>query len=235
MQFHVHIPCPPTQEQDPGSAGGGFAGLTYSLQLNSPQVQLQLQPQGALANQAAAERGTASAGNAAQDGPRRRSKWTPDSLAERRKERSKIRRLARNSADDWMRAAEGKFFSVSYLLVAGAGGLTAAAALQAIWQACERAYYERGEAWVFRTEQEWLDATGLIAEEWLDGRHALREQGFVKERRRFDLDAGEIITELAFDAEQWARRLAELRQEAQDHFRNELESQAGLLQSHFAD
>jgi hypothetical protein len=40
--------------------------------------------------------------------------------------------------------------------------------------------------------------TGLSEEDWVAARSHLRELGLIQERRRFDLDKGEIVTEYAF-------------------------------------
>lgn len=160
--------------------------------------------------------------------PRSR-KWTEEALAERRRLRRQIKQQVKASVDQWMQRAEQSQFTVNYLVVQATGHLTAAAALQVISVASEQQLTATGDPYTYRTQEQWCESSGLSAEEWMTARHALRQRGFVLERRRWDLDLDEIVIDLAFDFDAWAERLAEIRQQAVDFFQFEHERDAGLL------
>jgi hypothetical protein len=220
---------------DPDEASLGGAGLDapgLDLQANLPQA---LEPSSAaLPIGCKPLTGTVSTPELAPAKKKRASRWTPESLAEHRKLKAKVKANIRRAVDDWMLKAENKTYAASYLMVQATGSLCAAAALQAISTASEKSFTSTGNAFVHRTAEEWHVSAGMAADEWLAARWQLREQGLVIERRRFDLEIDEIVTELAFDFEAWGRRLAEIREQAYAHFRDRFEADAGLLQSYFA-
>jgi hypothetical protein len=58
----------------------------------------------------------------------------------------------------------------------------------------------------------WLNYTGLDEADWLAARDILRGLGLIQERRRFDLEREEIVTEFAFAAEVFSQEVAGVRE-----------------------
>jgi hypothetical protein len=103
-------------------------------------------------------------------------------------------------------------FRVPRLHVVITGTLPAASALALIEQWSERSFRERGTPWVAMPLETWLNYTGLDEADWLAARDILRGLGLIQERRRFDLEREEIVTEFAFAAEVFSQEVAGVRE-----------------------
>lgn len=161
--------------------------------------------------------------------PRRpRAAGTADELEARRRLKARVNAKITKLTDTWMQDATYHRVSLPYLTIVAAGSLAAASAVQAIGDYSEHAWATTKDEWVFRTLQEWMDSTGLSEDEWMTARHALRDLGIVRERRRFAIAFNGIVTELAFSPDVWATRLSKVRQDIRDGFRDQVEMEHGL-------
>lgn len=146
---------------------------------------------------------------------RRRSAAAPQmpdqlAVARRRKElqRTQVARYVESRLD----AMEcDEVYTVPMLYVAVTGSLAPAHLLQLIERWSEQAYADSGSGWVRRPVQDWVNFSGLAENDWVAARDILRERGLIEERRRFDLDADEIITEIAFVPNVFAAEVAKVR------------------------
>lgn len=146
---------------------------------------------------------------------RRRSAAAPQmpdqlAVARRRKElqRTQVARYVESRLD----AMEcDEVYTVPMLYVAVTGSLAPAHLLQLIERWSEQAYADSGSGWVRRPVQDWVNFSGLAENDWVAARDILRERGLIEERRRFDLEADEIITEIAFVPNVFAAEVAKVR------------------------
>ena len=102
-------------------------------------------------------------------------------------------------------------YTVPMLYVAVTGSLAPAHLLQLIERWSEQSYADSGSSWVRRPVQDWVNFSGLDENDWVAARDSLRERGLIEERRRFDLEADEIITEIAFVPSVFAAEVAKVR------------------------
>lgn len=107
-------------------------------------------------------------------------------------------------------------YSVPRLYVMLTGGLAAASALRVIEAWSEAQFQHNGSAWVYASTHQWTNRSGLSDEEWVAARQVLREFGLIRERRRYRLELSEIVTEIAFDPEAFAREVADIRGQLRD-------------------
>lgn len=107
-------------------------------------------------------------------------------------------------------------YSVPRLYVMLTGSLAAAGALRLIEAWSEGQFQHNGSAWVYATTYQWTHHSGLSDEEWVAARQVLREFGLIRERRRYSLELSEIVTEIAFDPEAFAREVADIRGQLRD-------------------
>lgn len=146
---------------------------------------------------------------------RRRSAAAPQmpdqlAVARRRKElqRTQVARYVESRLD----AMEcDEVYTVPMLYVAVTGSLAPAHLLQLIERWSEQTYADSGSGWVRRPVQDWVNFSGLAENDWVAARDILRERGLIEERRRFDLEADEIITEIAFVPNVFAAEVAKVR------------------------
>jgi hypothetical protein len=68
-------------------------------------------------------------------------------------------------------------------------------------------------------QQAWLDYTKLGEQEWLDAREDLRALDLIEERRRFDLERNQIVTEIQFLPDGFAKAKADVRDELREQVR----------------
>jgi hypothetical protein len=131
-------------------------------------------------------------------------------VARRRKElqRTQVARYVESRLD----AMEcDEVYTVPMLYVAVTGSLAPAHLLQLIERWSEQSYADTGSSWVRRPVQDWVNFSGLDENDWVAARDSLRERGLIEERRRFDLEADEIITEIAFVPGVFAAEVAKVR------------------------
>ena len=107
-------------------------------------------------------------------------------------------------------------YTVPMLYVALTGSLAPAHLLKIVERWSEQAYADTGSGWVRRNIQDWVNFSGLPETDWVAARDALREQGLIEERRRFDLVTNEIITEISFVPSVFAREVAKMRDAIRD-------------------
>lgn len=107
-------------------------------------------------------------------------------------------------------------YSVPRLYTLLTGGLAAASALRVIEAWSEGQFQRNGSAWVYASTSQWTNRSGLSDEEWIAARQVLREFGLIRERRRYHLELSEIVTEIAFDPEAFAREVADIRGQLRD-------------------
>ncbi len=131
-------------------------------------------------------------------------------VARRRKElqRTQVARYVESRLD----AMEcDEVYTVPMLYVAVTGSLAPAHLLQLIERWSEQSYADTGSSWVRRPVQDWVNFSGLDENDWVAARDSLRERGLIEERRRFDLETDEIITEIAFVPSVFAAEVAKVR------------------------
>jgi hypothetical protein len=150
-----------------------------------------------------------------------RRKATPAAtdLAEVRREKQRQRARLSRAVDWYMDRAEQVYLSVPMIYIYVAGSVTAAAALYQIEQLGEGQFLERGDPWVHLDQQGWLDYTKLGEAEWVDARSDLRALDLIEERRRYDLGRGEIITEIQFLPDAFAKAKVDVRNELREQVR----------------
>lgn len=137
----------------------------------------------------------------------------PDQLAEMRRRRTAERTAVARHVDERLDAMEYReVYTVPMLYVAVAGSLAPAHLLSLVAQWSEQAYAATGSGWVRQPVQAWVDYSGLAEQDWMEAREALRERGLIEERRRYDMTAGEIITEIAFVPSVFAAEVAKVRE-----------------------
>jgi hypothetical protein len=146
-------------------------------------------------------------------GIRKRSLPIPDELALARERRRRQRASVEKFVENRMAAMEfDEMYSVPRLYVVLTGSLASASALQLIETWSEKSFRELGTPWVNATLNTWTHYSGLSDEDWVAAREVLRDFGVIQERRRFDLKRSEIVTEIAFVPEAFAREVAEVRE-----------------------
>ena len=153
----------------------------------------------------------------------RRPPPPPTDLAEvrRRKQRQRVR-LSR--AVDWyMDRADQVCLSVPMIYIYVACSVTAAAALFHIERLSEGQFLEKGDPWVHLDQASWLAETKLSEEEWLNARSELRELDLIEERRRFDLERDEIVTQIQFLPDAFVKAKAEVRDNIREQVRQAME------------
>jgi hypothetical protein len=126
--------------------------------------------------------------------------------------KAKARSELDKQVDFYMDRAEVIAVSVPFIYVYVASSLGAASALMQIERHSEARFIEYGDPWVSLDTAEWLDYTGLSGPEWVAARQRLRELGLVAERRRYcDLRA-ELVVDIQFCPEAFAKAKAGVRQ-----------------------
>jgi hypothetical protein len=148
--------------------------------------------------------------------PQRRSPPAPTDLTEVRKRKQRERTRVHKAVDWYMDEAERVYLSVPMIYIYVAGSVTAAAALYQIERLSERQFLERDDPWVRMAQQSWLDCTKLHEQEWLDAREDLRQLDLIEERRRYDLERQQIITEIQFLPDGFAMAKIDVRVEIRE-------------------
>lgn len=148
---------------------------------------------------------------------RRAAAPATDELARARTKRREMEATVEQLVAERMAAIESnEFYSVARLYVEITGSLPTAAALQLIENWSEQAFNSTGSPWVFQPAQKWAFHSGLSEEDWVTARATLRACGLIVERRRYDLQLGELVVEIASDAEAVARAVADFRAVVRD-------------------
>ncbi|MGM9489536.1 hypothetical protein [Ideonella sp. YS5] len=137
-------------------------------------------------------------------------------LVEVRKRKQRERTRVYKAVDWYMDEAERVYLSVPMIYIYVAGSVTAAAALYQIERFSERQFLERGDPWVRMDQQSWLDCSKLHEQEWLDAREDLRELDLIEERRRYNLERDQIITEIQFLPDGFAKAKTDVRDELRE-------------------
>ena len=136
----------------------------------------------------------------------------PDQLAVARRRKELQRTQVARYVESRLDAMEcDEVYTVPMLYVAVTGSLAPAHLLQLIERWSEQAFADSGSGWVRRPVQDWVNFSGLAEPDWVAARDSLRERGLIEERRRFDLEADEIITEIAFVPSVFAAEVAKVR------------------------
>jgi hypothetical protein len=107
-------------------------------------------------------------------------------------------------------------FVIPRLYVVITGSLAPASALKLIEAWSERSYGERGTPWVFMPLETWTAYTALSEDDWVSARAVLRDMQLITERRRFDLERNEIVTEVSFAPERFSAEVARVREQLRD-------------------
>ena len=140
-----------------------------------------------------------------------------DEVALARRRKARERAVVARYVDDRLDAMEcEELYAVPHLYVAVTGSLAPAHLLVLVARWSERCYAETGSPWVRRPVQTWVDQSGLPEPDWLAARDALREQGLIDVRRRFDLATNEIVPEIAFVPSAFAAAVAKVREEIRE-------------------
>ena len=149
---------------------------------------------------------------------KRRSRQFPlgDDLAVARAVKAQQRASVEQTVESRMEQLAREAYQVPWLYVEITGNLPAASALCVIERCSEQARLGTGSGWVHLPLQRWMNFTGLFADQWLAARQELRELGVTRERRTYDLAAGEIVTQIAFVTEAFAQEVAKLRDAFKD-------------------
>lgn len=148
--------------------------------------------------------------------PQRRSPPATTDLTEVRKRKQRERTRVYKAVDWYMDEAERVYLSVPMIYIYVTGSVTAAAALYQIERLSERQFLERDDPWVRMEQQSWLDCTKLHEQEWLDAREDLRELDLIEERRRYDLERNQIVTEIQFLPDGFAKAKTDVRAEIRE-------------------
>jgi hypothetical protein len=169
-------------------------------------------------------------GNCAIPAPhKRRASPQSDEVARARAKRARERASVELHIERRLVALEHEEnFVVPRLHVVITGSLGPASALKLIELWSERSFSERGTPWVFMTLDTWVNYTGLAEEDWLSARQVLRDKGLIQERRRFNHEANELFTEIAFMSEVFSCEVARVREEMRDQAWATLRSEATL-------
>lgn len=146
-----------------------------------------------------------------------------DELAARRERARAERQEIESRADNRLHEMQAQeFIRVPRLMVAITSSLAAASVLELARLWTERSLHERGTPWVDMPVQTWLNYTGLCEQEWVEARRALRAQRLIQERRRFDLDRNELVSDLTFDSQVFDEHVANLRDALKAHLVEEV-------------
>jgi hypothetical protein len=148
--------------------------------------------------------------------PKRRSPPAATDLTEVRKRKQRERTRVYKAVDWYMDEAERVHLSVPMIYIYVTGSVTAAAALYQIERLSERQFLERDDPWVRMEQQSWLDCTKLHEQEWLDAREDLRQLDLIEERRRYDLERSQIMTEIQFLPDGFAKAKTDVRVEIRE-------------------
>jgi hypothetical protein len=140
----------------------------------------------------------------------------PTNLGEVRKQKQRQRERLARAVDWYMDQAEQVYLSVPMIYIYVTGSVTAAAALYQIERLSERQFLERDDPWVRMEQQSWLDCTKLHEQEWLDAREDLRQLDLIEERRRYDLERSQIMTEIQFLPDGFAKAKTDVRVEIRE-------------------
>jgi hypothetical protein len=143
----------------------------------------------------------------------------PTNLGDVRKQKQRQRARLARAVDWYMDQAEQVYLSVPMIYIYVTGSVTAAAALFEIERLSEVQFLERSDPWVHLDQQAWLDYTKLGEQEWLDAREDLRALDLIEERRRFDLERNQIVTEIQFLPDGFAKAKADVRDELREQVR----------------
>ncbi|OYU44416.1 MAG: hypothetical protein CFE44_13055 [Burkholderiales bacterium PBB4] len=154
---------------------------------------------------------------------RRQSATMPDQLAEARRRKTAERTAVARYVDERLDAMEHQeVYTVPMLYVAVAGSLAPAHLLSLVAQWSEQSYAATGSGWVRQPVQAWVNYSGLLEADWMMARELLRERGLIEERRRYDMTAGEIVTEIAFVPSVFATEVAKVREELREDAKTRL-------------
>jgi hypothetical protein len=148
--------------------------------------------------------------------PKRRSPPAATDLTEVRKRKQRERTRVYKAVDWYMDEAERVHLSVPMIYIYVTGSVTAAAALYQIERLSERQFLERDDPWVRMEQQSWLDCTKLHEQEWLVAREDLRQLDLIEERRRYDLERSQIMTEIQFLPDGFAKAKTDVRVEIRE-------------------
>lgn len=144
-------------------------------------------------------------------------------LAAVRRAKQKERARVAQAVDWYMDRAEQVCLSVPMIYIYVAHSIAAAVALYQIEARSEAQFLERGDPWVQLDQSSWLYLTKLDEAQWVQARSELRALDLIEERRRFDLDRGEIITQIQFLPDAFSRAKGEVR----DDIRRQLKDGTG--------
>lgn len=130
--------------------------------------------------------------------------------AKQRQERQAVELAVERRLED---LEQTDILRVPRMYVVITGSLASASALYLIARTSEEAFQRTGSPWVHADLRFWVHQAGVSEEDWVEARHLLRDLGLIKERRRFDLDRDQIISELAFELDAFSSAVARVRQE----------------------
>ena len=148
---------------------------------------------------------------------RRRAPTPSDEVSAARARKAQQRASVELFVENRLLALEHEeHFVIPRLYVVITGSLSPASALKLIKGWSERSYGERGTPWVYMPLETWTAYTALSEEDWVASRAVLRELKLIQERRRFDLERGEIVTEIAFVPERFGTEVARVRELLRD-------------------
>ena len=150
--------------------------------------------------------------------PRRRPQAAPnDEVAAARARKARERASVELFVENRLIALEHEeHFVIPRLYVVITGSLGPASALKLIEAWSERSYGERGTPWVHMPLETWTAYTALSEDDWVAARAALRDLQLITERRRFDLERNEIVTEISFVPERFSAEVARVREQLRD-------------------
>lgn len=132
-------------------------------------------------------------------------------LAAVRRAKQKERARVAQAVDWYMDRAEQVCLAVPMIYIYIAHSIAAAVALYQIEARSEGQYLERGDPWVHLDQSAWLYLTKLDEAQWVQARGELRALDLIEERRRYDLDRSEIITQIQFLPDAFSRAKGQVR------------------------
>lgn len=147
-------------------------------------------------------------------------------LAAVRRARQRARARVARMVDWYMDRAEQMCLSVPMIYIYIAHSIAAAVALYHIEARSEGQFAEKGDPWVHLDQTSWLYLTKLDEAQWVQARSELRALDLIQERRRFDLDRGEIVTQIQFLPDAFSRAKGEVRDDIRRQIKGDVD--AGL-------
>lgn len=170
----------------------------------------------------AAERGRTAAS--------RRASTSATSLeAARERRRKAIERERRNeervarAVDHFMDQAETTYLSLPLLYIHLTGSLASASVLYCLAELTDKRLHLKGDPWLPLNMGDLAHQAGLSPEDLLCALADLRDQGLVRQRRRYDLSGDQIVVELQFQADEFANARAEIRSQLREDLYREVD------------